>query len=214
MSAQVQQASILSGRQLILAATIALHAAAISGLLAWRIAEVVINPPVGIPINVQPEKPRALPEERKTNPVIQKFYTELPQRRPDIPIEEERQIVVTQVRDEGGTQRATGGSEQPEAVAPPAADTALSYRATRASDDYYPPQAIRLGQEGVTIVRVCVDAKGAQSALPQVITSSRSRLLDGAAVSWAREALQFTPATHAGAAVAACKDFRVNFTLH
>jgi hypothetical protein len=39
-------------------------------------------------------------------------------------------------------------------------------------------------------------------------------LLDGAAVKWAREALQFTPATHAGAAVAACKDFRVNFTLH
>jgi hypothetical protein len=66
----------------------------------------------------------------------------------------------------------------------------------------------------VAIVRVCADASGAQSAAPQVIKSSRSRLLDGAAVTWAREALQFTPATHAGAAVAACKEFRVNFTLH
>src|SRR5690348_13957771 len=162
MSAQVQQASILSGRQLILAVTIALHAAAISGLLAWRIAEVVINPPVGIPINVKPDEPRASPEEQKTQPVIQKFYTELSQQRPDIPIEEEKQIVVAQVLDESGKQGATGGSAQLEVVAPPA-DTALSYRATRPSDDYYPPQAIRLGQEGVTIVRVCVDAAGAPS---------------------------------------------------
>jgi len=213
MSAQVQQASILSGRQLILAVTIAPHAAAISGLLAWRIAEGVINLPVGIPIVVKPEEPRPLPEERKTKPVIQKFYTELSQRQPDIPIEEERQVFLPQVINAGGKQGETEGNEQHEVTAPPPADTALRYRATRPSDDYYPPQAIRLGQEGVTIVRVCVDAAGAP-ATPQVISSSRSRLLDGAAVNWARDALQFTPATHAGAAVAACKDFRVNFTLH
>ncbi len=197
---------------MILAVTIALHAAAISALLAWRIAEVVINQPDGILVDVTPDKPRELPRpEKAKDPVIQKIYTQLPQRRPDIPIEEEKQIVAAQITDED--HGAKSGSATPEVIVPAPADTALGYRATRPSDDYYPPQAIRLGQEGVTIVRVCVDAKGAQSA-PQVISSSRSRLLDGAAVSWAREALQFTPATHAGAAVAACKDFRVNFTLH
>ena len=214
MSAQVHQASILSGRQLILAVTIALHAAAISGLLAWRIAEVVINKPGGILVDVSPDKPLDVPPPENKGPVIEKFYGRLPDLRPDFPIEEERQVVVAQVVDEKGQQGTGGGSATPEVIAPPPADTALRYRATRPSDDYYPPQAIRLGQEGVTIVRVCVDAMGAQSAAPQVISSSRSRLLDGAAVNWAREALQFTPATHAGAAVAACKDFRVNFTLH
>jgi TonB family protein len=215
MSAQVHQASILSGRQLILAVTIALHAAAISGLLAWRIAEVVINKPGGILVDVRPDKPPDVPAPKNKDPVIEKFYGRLPDLRPDIPIDEERQVVVAQVVDESGQQQgAGGGNATPEVITPPPADTALSYRATRPSDDYYPPQAIRLGQEGVAIVRVCVDAMGAQSAVPRIIGSSRSRLLDGAAVNWAREALQFTPATHAGAAVAACKDFRVNFTLH
>jgi hypothetical protein len=50
--------------------------------------------------------------------------------------------------------------------------------------------------------------------MPTIENSSGSARLDGAAVTWAREALRFTPATRSGSPVSACKGFRVNFTLH
>jgi len=214
MSAQVQHASILTGRQLVLGVTIALHAAAISGLMMWRITEAITEKAPGSiqVIDVVPDRLHEPPPPEKTRPIIQAIYN-APLERPDIgPIEEARQIVTASTNEVGPTDGGVG-SAVPRDIVPPA-DTGLSYRATRASNDYYPSQAIRLAEEGIVIVRVCVDATGTQSMVPQVVKSSRSRLLDGAAVTWAREALQFTPATHAGAAIAACKEFRVNFTLH
>ena len=49
---------------------------------------------------------------------------------------------------------------------------------------------------------------------PAIERSSGSRHLDGAALKWASEALAFTPATRNGAAVSACKGFRVSFRLN
>lgn len=216
MSAHVQQASILSPRQFVLAVTIALHAAAISALLAWRIAEVMQQPlpPIQltdpIPNPDPPPQPRSDIHDPRVIGTIPLPPLPVPT---EIRIDDYPDSIPTRITDDvlplgtGGENAVAGQKLVP-------ADTPLTYRATRPSNDYYPAQAIRLEQEGVAIVRVCADASGAQSAAPQVIKSSRSRLLDGAAVTWAREALQFTPATHAGAAVAACKEFRVNFTLH
>jgi TonB family protein len=93
-------------------------------------------------------------------------------------------------------------------------DTPLRYQAVRPSDDYYPPQAIRRAAEGAAIVRACVDAAGRLSGTPTVVRSSRESLLDVAAIKWASEALRFQPATQGGVAIAACKEFRVSFTLH
>lgn len=215
MNTQVQQASILSGRQLVFAATIALHAAAIAALMAWRIAEVMQQPldPIQLTDPIpDPDPPPARPSDPVNRPIFKNFDVPPLPERTDLRIADDTKIDAVRTTDEVVPPGGTGAGDV-ERVAPPA-DTPLRYRATRSPDDYYPPQAIRLEQEGVAVVQVCTDASGALSASPQVTKSSRSRLLDAAAITWAREALQFTPATRAGAAVAACKEFRVNFMLH
>lgn len=215
MSAQVQQASILSGRQIVLAVTIALHAAAISALLAWRIAEVMQQPlpPLQLTDPIpDPDPPVVKPSDTRSTKVIEAIAVPRLAEPKAIPLDEDPDVIPARIADEIVPTRTGGGTTVAEQN--PVPDTPLTYRATRPSNDYYPAQAIRLEQEGVAIVQVCTDATGAQSTAPQVIKSSRSRLLDSAAVTWAREALQFTPATHAGAAIPACKEFRVNFTLH
>jgi protein TonB len=98
-----------------------------------------------------------------------------------------------------------------DAIPIPATD--LTYRATRSPDDYYPAASIRLQEQGVAVVEVCVNAQGRLDGRPVIQRTSGSRQLDAAAVRWASEALAFTPATRNGAAVAACKGFRVNFSL-
>jgi TonB family protein len=83
----------------------------------------------------------------------------------------------------------------------------------RSPDDYYPATSIQLQEEGVTVVNVCVGPAGRLEGAPTVRSSSGSRRLDAAALKWAGEALVFTPATRNGAAVSACREYRVRFTL-
>ncbi len=90
---------------------------------------------------------------------------------------------------------------------------ALSYVVTRRIEDYYPPQAIRLSEEGASTLQVCVAANGMLAGAPTLQSSSGYSLLDAAALKWAREALRFTPAQRDGQAVPACKGFRVTFRL-
>jgi periplasmic protein TonB len=89
----------------------------------------------------------------------------------------------------------------------------LSYVVTRQIDEYYPPQAILLSEEGASTLQVCVSANGLLASAPSLETSSGYARLDAAAVKWAREALRFTPAQRDGQAVPACKGFRVTFKL-
>ncbi len=73
MSAQVRQASIPLGRQLVLAVTIALHAAAISGLMAWRFAEAIARTstdPIQL-VDVDPDPLPAPPSDAGT-PMIRR----------------------------------------------------------------------------------------------------------------------------------------------
>jgi len=89
----------------------------------------------------------------------------------------------------------------------------LSYVVTRPIDEYYPSQAIRLSEEGVSTLQVCVGADGRLAGAPTLQTGSGYPLLDTAALKWAREALRFSPAQQDGKAVPACKGFRVTFRL-
>lgn len=91
--------------------------------------------------------------------------------------------------------------------------TELQSRAVRSPDDYYPATSIQLQEEGLAVVNVCVGPTGRIEGKPVIRDSSGSRRLDAAAVKWASEALAFTPATRNGAAVSACRDYRVRFTL-
>lgn len=213
MSAYVQQSSMVSGRSMVLVVTVALHAAAISALLAWKITEA--NSPGTIRdlvVTIRPDRPRSAPRpEASNNPLVG-----IPMPMPKVPVtpidvETTDTSLVAQI----GTPEPQAGTADPQVPVPVVVEqTPLRFQAVRPSDDYYPPMAIRLEQQGSVIVRACADATGRLSGRPDVVTGSRYRLLDEAAVKWAAEALRFTPATRDGAAIAACKEFRVNFTLH
>lgn len=213
MSAYVQQASMVSGRSMVLMVTVALHAAAISALLAWRITEgKSIKTAPDLIVNwLDPERPKPVPNPVTNNNPLVGIPMPAPQA-PPRPIEFDSSD--TAPAGQAGTPDPQMGTAGPQAPVPVVVQTPLRFQAVRPSDDYYPPTAIRLEQQGSVIVRACADAAGRLSGRPGVVSGSRHRLLDEAAVKWAAEALRFTPATRDGAAIAACKEFRVNFTLH
>jgi TonB family protein len=210
MSAQVHRSAVLSGRPLALAITIALHVVLVSGLLAIKVVEELQKRVTPIQLSFPEKQKPTEPVERIRDPDLTNPTDVVvpPPAVVRVPVEEEVMTVVTE------PDVVVVDPDQRPARAAITPDTPLRFQAVRPSDDYYPPQAIRMAQEGAAIVRACVDAGGRLASAPVVVTSSRSSLLDTAAVTWAREALRFTPATRAGVAVASCKDFRVNFTLH
>jgi len=213
MSAYVQQASMVSGRSMVLMVTVALHAAAISALLAWRINEANSSQAIqDLIVTIDPDRPRPVPHPQTNDNPLVGIPIPVPQV-PHTPISVESSDTAP-IGQTGTLDPPTGpaGPELPVSVE--VVQTPLRFQAVRPSDDYYPPTAIRLEQQGSVIVRACADAAGRLSGRPVVVTGSRYRLLDEAAVKWATEALRFTPATRDGAAIAACKEFRVNFTLH
>ena len=54
------------------------------------------------------------------------------------------------------------------------------------SEDYYPPAARRLGEQGNTAIQVCVDPNGKLTAEPKVMQSSGSARLDEGAIKLAK----------------------------
>jgi TonB family protein len=96
---------------------------------------------------------------------------------------------------------------------PPVVSTPLSFRERRAPREFYPAASLRMGEEGIAAIRVCVDAAGRVQGVPAVTSGSGHARLDAAAVTWARESLQFRAATENGVPVASCKAFRVTFTI-
>lgn len=203
MSTYVQRMHITSGRTLVLAVIIGLHAALIAGLMAWKIAEAVSDKgstAIALAWVNEPKQPKPAPVISKPTEVpLQPLEVTVPVQvdtPPDVPVD-------------SNAIAATASDADSAAV-----DTPIQYRAVRPANDYYPPQAIRMSQQGAVVVRTCVDAAGRLTSTPQVVKPNASPLLDGAAVKWASEALRFTPATRGGVAVASCKDFRVNFQLH
>ena len=82
------------------------------------------------------------------------------------------------------------------------------------TDDFYPPQSIRLHQEGAPIVRTCVDEKGRLSAAPTLVQSSGTASLDEGALRLAKAGSgHYRPTTEDGQPVVSCYDFRVVFHI-
>lgn len=220
MSAYIQQASVLSGRSMVLAVTIALHVLVISALMAMRIDTGQVVQEVRMLLTVVQDEPRAV-EERPPVPRVDEMVPsqvvfDFPTPVIRLPAEETTALVLPVVD-------GVAGLPAEESVAGPAsgtgagttaiAATALQFHAVRSTDDYYPSASIQLGEQGSVVVQVCVGPSGQLQGAPGVERSSGSPRLDRAAVRWAGEALRFTPATVDGVPVAACKGFRVNFTL-
>jgi len=82
------------------------------------------------------------------------------------------------------------------------------------SDDYYPPAARRLDEQGSATVQVCVDKEGRLTANPTVTQSSGSARLDAGALKLAKAASgHYRPTTENGLAVSSCYGYRIKFDL-
>jgi protein TonB len=66
----------------------------------------------------------------------------------------------------------------------------------------YPMSAVRAGEQGLSALEVCVDARGSVTSATLAASSGSARL-DEAALKWIRNA-RFTPGTLDGAAQSVC----------
>jgi len=80
--------------------------------------------------------------------------------------------------------------------------------------DFYPSPSIRLGEEGLSTVRVCVDRRGRLTSEPTTVRGSGSARLDEAALKLARAGSgHYRPTTEDGQPVSSCYPFGVRFQL-
>jgi uncharacterized protein (TIGR02246 family) len=75
---------------------------------------------------------------------------------------------------------------------------------------FYPPEAAKRKERGNVNLRICADGEGAISGTPEILKSSGSKLLDEAALSWARAA-KWVPATLNNRRVEGCTQVDVAF---
>jgi TonB family protein len=201
------------GRPMALTITIGLHVALVAGLLAIKVVESARQGVTPLQLQeIRNERP-PVPEVKPLDPVLGEPAA-VPQPIPDLPDFPIDDSISAEVVDAAREVVEIDAPLSVDATTVMVADTPLRYQAVRPSDDYYPPQAIRMAAEGAAVVRACVDSAGRLSGAPAVVRTSRVSMLDAAAVKWASEALRFQPATRGGTAVASCKEFRVSFTLH
>jgi TonB family protein len=78
------------------------------------------------------------------------------------------------------------------------------------TEDYYPPQEIRLGITGAAYVRVCVDERGSRHGEPALEESSGNGNLDAAALNMARHG-RYARALEGAQPVPTCFRFRIVF---
>jgi protein TonB len=208
MSAHIQQAGLLSGRSMTMMAVIGLHALVISALIAIKVVPELTRPgPLTLVlVPVVSAEPVSLSRVTKLT-----FDTKVV-----VPVPDNLQW---EVADAVQPKSEVGASQEIEVARGSVVDavtrsaTELQYQIVRPTEDYYPAASLALEEQGIAVVRVCVDAAGRIDGVPTVQSSSGHRRLDVAAVRWARESLRFTPATLDGLAVVACKGFRVNFSM-
>ena len=100
----------------------------------------------------------------------------------------------------------------PKAVMTVAATPVKTLQQPDCGEDYYPPQALRLGQSGSAVVRVCFGANSKiDSGKPiELITSSGFPSLDEAAAKCMSQ-VRVKTGTVEGKPVASCKDYKVTF---
>ena len=80
--------------------------------------------------------------------------------------------------------------------------------------DFYPSPSIRLGEEGLTTVQVCVDRRGRLTSEPTAVKGSGSARLDDAALKLARAGSgHYRATTEDGQPVNSCYPFGVRFQL-
>lgn len=80
------------------------------------------------------------------------------------------------------------------------------------AEEFYPPELRRLGVEGATYVRVCVDRAGVRQGEPRIEQSSGNARLDEGAVNVARHG-RYARSVQGEAPVPNCYHFRIVFRM-
>ena len=210
MAAYVHDTEFFTRRTAVLAVIIALHVFILWALatgLARKAIE-VLAPPIQTDI-VQEEKQKNEPPPPPP-PELRKEVVEVPP--PDI------NIAMPEVGPQ--TTAITARVEQPKAPAP-VAHAAIAATAVGLGkgfpnvDDYYPDASRRLGEEGLTIVDICVGPDGKLTEPPKVGKTSGHDRLDQAAVKVAQVGSgRFKPATEEDKPVSKCTQLPIRFKLH
>jgi protein TonB len=208
MTAYVQDSTFLTRRGMVLVGIIGLHVFVIWALasgLARRAIELVA-PPITADI-VEDIKKQDLPPPPPP-PELEHPPVEVPP--PDVTIDMPVETTSTAIVDV--TDKPVAHPPPPKPSAP---GTPLGLgKGFPNSEDFYPPGARRLGQEGVAAVVVCVGADGKLTKDPTVEKSSGTASLDEAALKLVRAGSgHFRPATQEGKPVDACGKLPIRFTL-
>ena len=208
MATYVHDTEFFTRRTLVFAAIVALHVfilwAFATGLA--RKAIEVLAPPIQTDI-VQEEKTKSEPPPPPP-PELRKEVVEVPP--PDI------SIAMPEVGPQ--TTAITARVEQPKPA--PVARAAIAATAVGLGkgfpnvDDYYPDASRRLGEEGLTVVDVCVGPDGKLTEPPKVGKTSGHERLDQAAVKVATLGSgRFKPATEEGKPITKCTQLPIRFKL-
>lgn len=182
--------------------TAAAVTAGMAGLLALGVGHAIAKPPLEpILFSVLPDEPReVLPEpDRKLDVTSDQKITLLAPVR-DIPV-----FVAEEPPVRGSTepQRTGPGPDAGAGTAPaPRAVVKVGAKLLPGPPPPYPPGEVRRGNEGVSSLQVCLDARGRVTEA-SLAKSSGHKSLDQAALKWVRDA-KFSPAKVDGAPQAVC----------
>jgi TonB family protein len=181
--------------------TAAAVTAGMAGLLALGVGHAIAKPPLEpILFSVLPDEPRdVLPEPDRRLDVTsdQDFKLLAPVRDILVFVAEEPPI-------RGSTEPPTGpGTDAGAGTGPaPRAVVKVGAKLLPGTPPPYPASEVRRGNEGVSSLHVCLNARGRVTEA-SLAKSSGHKALDQAALKWVRDA-KFSPATVDGAAQSVC----------
>ena len=204
MAVYVHDSQFMTRRGAVLVVIIGLHvfiAWALATGLARRALE-VIAPPIQTDIveevKTEKEPPPPPPPEFQKPPV----EVPPPDVTIDLPVEAPQTTAIT----------AVAATPHPPAPAVHVAKTPAKGKHFPATEDYYPAASKRLGEEGVTTVRMCVGPNSKLSEPPAVTHSSGSARLDEGAISLAKAAT-YLAGTEDGKPISDCFSVNIRFQL-
>jgi protein TonB len=204
MAYQFAESEFLSRRAIAAATIIALHVL-VAYLLATGLMRTIValpGPPmVGVvidPVTRPPPPPLPVIEPDHLNPLIEPIIPPLVNR-DDLP---ESARTITEPTE---PERIPGGA---------AVDSirVIGKHQLPDTEDYYPADLRRLGAQGATTVRVCVDESGARRGDPAIEKSSGNVGLDMGAVNIARHG-RYARSVRGDTPVANCYRFRIVFEM-
>ncbi len=211
MSAYAQDSSFFTRRAAVFVAIIGVHVLllwALASGLARRLIETVAPPlqtDIVEEVQKRDEPPPPPPPQMERPPV------EVPPPEVSIDLPVETQSTAIQDVTDRPVPHAPPPPPQPKAVN---RVNAKPGRGFPNSEDYYPPAAKRLGEEGTVIVHVCVGPNGKITEEPSVQrTSGNARLDDGALKLAKAGSGHYQPGTEDGQPATTCTAFSIKFEL-